>query len=116
MTAEYVRRIYGVAYKVGDRLIVDGRHGKLVSFPDQYLGVRFDGENFTSRCHPTWRVSHACHVAACGQIRCQTCDERLLCIGPEPATYACADHLDECADCNGENPCRQCAEVRRAAA
>ena len=56
MSAEYVRRYYAVDYKRGDRLIVDGRPGTLVSFPDQYLGVRFDGETFTSRCHPTWRV------------------------------------------------------------
>lgn len=54
--AAYVRRYYGVDYKVGDRLLVDGRAGTLVSFPDQYLGVRFDGEAHTSRCHPTWRV------------------------------------------------------------
>lgn len=58
MSAEYVRRTYGVTYKVGDRLTVDGRPGVLVSFPDQYLGVRFDGDKHTSRCHPTWRVSH----------------------------------------------------------
>jgi hypothetical protein len=59
MTAEYVRRYYGVAYKVGDRLLIDGRPGVLVSFPSQYLGIRFDGENHTSRAHPTWRVERA---------------------------------------------------------
>ncbi len=57
MSAEYVRRYYRVDYKRGDRLLVDGKAGTLVSFPDQYLGVRFDGERRTSRCHPTWRVS-----------------------------------------------------------
>lgn len=56
MSAAYVRGYYAVDYKVGDRLVVDGRPGVLVSFPDQYLGVRFDGERHTSRCHPTWRV------------------------------------------------------------
>lgn len=56
MSAAYVRAAYGVDYKRGDRLVVDGRPGTLVSFPGQYLGVRFDGENHTSRCHPTWRV------------------------------------------------------------
>lgn len=56
MSAEYVRAYYQVDYKVGDRLVVDGRHGLLVSFPGQYLGVRFDGDSHTSRCHPTWRV------------------------------------------------------------
>lgn len=59
MSADYVRRYYGVDYKVGDRLTVDGRLGTLVSFPQQYLGVRFDGESFTSRAHPTWRVERA---------------------------------------------------------
>ncbi|MGH1563076.1 hypothetical protein [Mumia sp. DW29H23] len=57
MSAAYVRSRYAVDYKVGDRLVVDGRAGTLASFPDQYLGVRFDGETRTSRCHPTWRVS-----------------------------------------------------------
>lgn len=35
---------------------VDGKPGVLVSFPDQYLGVRLDGDKHTTRCHPTWRV------------------------------------------------------------
>ena len=56
MSAEYVRGTYGVEFKVGDRLLVDGKPGTLVSFPNQYLGVRFDGETHTRHCHPTWRV------------------------------------------------------------
>ena len=56
MSAAIVRALYRVDYKRGERLVVDGRSGTLVSFPDQYLGVRFDGERRTSRCHPTWRV------------------------------------------------------------
>lgn len=56
MSAEYVRRYYRVEFKRGDRVVVDGRPGVVVSFPAQYLGVRFDGETRTSRCHPTWRV------------------------------------------------------------
>jgi hypothetical protein len=44
MSATYVRTYYAVDYKVGDRLLVDGRPGVLVSFPSHYLGVRFDGE------------------------------------------------------------------------
>lgn len=47
MSAECVRRAYGFTLKVGDRLSVDGRPGRLVSFPDQYLGVRFDGDKHT---------------------------------------------------------------------
>ena len=57
MSAEYVRRTYGVDYKRGDRLTIDGRPGTLVSFPDQYLGIRIDGEKRTSRAHPTWRIA-----------------------------------------------------------
>ena len=57
MSAEYVRSHYAVPYKRGDRVTVDGKPGTVVSFPDQYLGVRLDGETRTSRCHPTWRVS-----------------------------------------------------------
>jgi hypothetical protein len=56
MSAEYVRRHYGVDFKRGERVTVDGKPGVIVSFPDQYLGVRFDGEKHTSRAHPTWRV------------------------------------------------------------
>ncbi|WP_418060790.1 hypothetical protein [Pimelobacter simplex] len=56
MSAEYVRRYYGVDYKRGDRVTVDGKPGTVVSFPNQYLGVRFDGETHTKRCHPKWRV------------------------------------------------------------
>lgn len=56
MSAEYVRRSYGVDYKRGDRLTMDGRPGTLVSFPGSSLGIRFDGDKHTSRCHPTWRI------------------------------------------------------------
>ena len=56
MSARYVRGYYGVDYKQFDRVTVDGQPGTIVSFPNQYLGVRFDGEKHTSRCHPTWRV------------------------------------------------------------
>jgi hypothetical protein len=56
MTAAYVRAYYGVSFKRGDRVTIDGRPGVIVSFPGQYLGVRFDGDRHTSRCHPTWRV------------------------------------------------------------
>lgn len=56
MSAEYVRGYYAVDYKRGERLAMDGRPGTLVSFPDQYLGIRFDGDTHVSRCHPTWRI------------------------------------------------------------
>ena len=57
MSAEYVRRYYGVDYKRGDRIMVDGRPGTIVSFPGQYLGVRFDEwPKRTFPAHPTWRV------------------------------------------------------------
>lgn len=57
MTAAYVRSYYAVDYKVGDRITVDGKPGVIVSFPDQYIGVRLDGDEHTSRAHPTWRVA-----------------------------------------------------------
>lgn len=56
MSAEYVRGYYDVDYKRGDRVWVDGKPGTIVSFPAQYLGVRFDGTTYTQRCHPKWRV------------------------------------------------------------
>lgn len=57
MSAEYVRARYGVDFKRGDRVTIDGKPGTIVSFPDQYLGVRFDETpNQTHRAHPTWRV------------------------------------------------------------
>lgn len=56
MSAEYVRHYYGVDFKRGDRITVDGKPGTVVSFPGQYLGVRLDGEKHTERCHPKWRI------------------------------------------------------------
>ena len=53
-----MRRYYGVDFKRGERIeLLDhrlrptGRTGVIVSFPNQYLGVRFDGEKHTSRVH-----------------------------------------------------------------
>lgn len=62
MSAEYVRRYYGVDFKRGDRITVDGQPGTIVSFPGQYLGVRLDGESHVSRAHPTWRVERLAPV------------------------------------------------------
>ncbi|AJT42401.1 hypothetical protein [Psychromicrobium lacuslunae] len=58
MSAAYVRRYYGVPAKRGVRVTVEGRPGVIVSFPEQYIGVRLDGEKRTSRCHPTWGVEY----------------------------------------------------------
>lgn len=58
MSAEYVRNHYRVDFKRGDRVTVAGRPGVVVSFPDQYVGVRLDGDKRTSLCHPTWRLEH----------------------------------------------------------
>lgn len=54
MSAVYIRKQYGVSYKRGDRIRIDGRPGVIVSFPRQYIGVRFDGDRHTTICHPTW--------------------------------------------------------------
>lgn len=59
MSAAAVRTRYRVDYRRGDRVTVDGKLWTVVSFPDHYLGVRFDGSRRVSRCHPTWRVEHA---------------------------------------------------------
>lgn len=91
MSADYVRRTYGVDFKRGDRVLVDGRPGFIVSFPSQYLGVRFDGESHTSRCHPTWRVERAELLACSG---CGT-------------TYDATDP-DHAGTCVHDNLCRRC--------
>jgi hypothetical protein len=59
VSAEYVRRFYGVPAKRGQRVTVEGRPGIVASFPGQYIGVRFDGEKSTTRCHPTWEVDYS---------------------------------------------------------
>lgn len=74
MSADYVRKAYAVEFRRGDRMILhdhagcttpDGwrcpdtshdRQGVIVSFPGAYVGIRFDGEKHTSRCHPTWQL------------------------------------------------------------
>ena len=63
MSAKYVRDYYHVDYKRGDRLVLrwDDSHGTLVSFPGASLGIRFDGEKHTSRCHPTWLIEREAH-------------------------------------------------------
>lgn len=58
MSAEYVRRMYKVPAKRGMAVTVDGKTGRIVSFPGAYLGVRFDGERHTQLCHPTWKVAY----------------------------------------------------------
>lgn len=58
MSAAYVRGAYQVPAKRGMRVRVNGSRGTIVSFPDQYIGVRFDGERRTVLCHPAWLVQY----------------------------------------------------------
>lgn len=58
MSAEYVRRTYGVPAKRGGRVIVDGREGVITSFRGAVLMVRLDGEARPVPAHPTWRVQY----------------------------------------------------------
>ncbi len=62
MSAAYVRQRYGVDFKRGDRVVLcagtpSERRGVVVSFPGQYVGVRFDDRKHTERCHPTWNLT-----------------------------------------------------------
>ena len=59
MSAADVRRMFGVDYKRGERITVDGKPGEIVGFMGQYLQVKFDGEKHSRRAHPTWRVERA---------------------------------------------------------
>src|SRR5437868_4025238 len=80
MGAEYVREFYDVppSAKRGARVRVDGRPGVIVTFPQQYLGVRFAGQKRVSRCHPTWRVEYLCPLCDGAITRDQT-TERWQC-------------------------------------
>jgi len=57
MSMDWVRKTYNVPAMRGGRVIVDGRKGTITS-ADNCLRVRFDGEKFSQRCHPTWRVEY----------------------------------------------------------
>ena len=56
--AEYIRRAYGVPAWRGGRVWVDGRPGTITSFGADRINVRFDGNKFSTPCHPTWRVEY----------------------------------------------------------
>lgn len=51
----YIIKHYGVPVEVGQRVVHEGKRAGVVVTPehlDQYVHVRFDGEDWTSRCHP----------------------------------------------------------------
>lgn len=61
MAYNYIRRIYGVCFRPGRRISVDGREGTVMrakrGTDPQYVRVRFDGEKHPVECHPTWNVA-----------------------------------------------------------
>lgn len=59
MTGADIRRMYGVDFKRGDRITVDGKPGVITGFSGHYLVVRFDDEGLPHLAHPTWRVERA---------------------------------------------------------
>lgn len=54
----YIRRMYGVHPKIGQRVTIDGKPGTIVEDRGNYLGVNFDQDkpDRIRNCHPTWRV------------------------------------------------------------
>ena len=64
MSLKYIRCRYGVPAKRGMRVTVDGRAGRITSGKGGRLRVVFDGEEFVSICHPTWRVVYHVEMAS----------------------------------------------------
>ncbi len=57
---DYIKRTYGVAPKIGQRVTVDGKPATVVRpWEAHYLRVRFDGKKHSANAHPTWRVDYA---------------------------------------------------------
>lgn len=55
-TFDYIYRAYGVRYKRGMRVTVDGKPGTVVGVKNCYIRVKFDDRKFPVNCHPTWKV------------------------------------------------------------
>lgn len=58
MSAAYARQYYKVPAKRGMRVVMDGKPGRITSFPGAYVNVRFDDAKFSVPCHPTWRMTY----------------------------------------------------------
>jgi hypothetical protein len=58
MAYDYIRQTYGVDFKPGERIAMDGKPGTVTRpmADPQYLRVRFDGLRHISNVHPTWRI------------------------------------------------------------
>lgn len=53
---DYIAETYGVCYRRGQRVIVNGKPGKITSTRGPHINVLFDGGKLPVPCHPTWRV------------------------------------------------------------
>lgn len=58
MSADYIRRCYGVPAKRGMRVRFSGQLGTIVGFRNQYLLVRLDGTERAGVYHPTWEIEY----------------------------------------------------------
>ncbi|MFC0431079.1 hypothetical protein [Kutzneria buriramensis] len=58
MSADYVRRYYGVPARRGGRVEFDGRPGVITSCPGAYVRVRLDGQHRSVPAHPAWRMRY----------------------------------------------------------
>lgn len=61
MTYDYIRRVYGVDPRVGQRITMDGKPGVIIrpQGDPQYLRIRLDGQKYGWDTHPTWRIDYA---------------------------------------------------------
>lgn len=58
MAYDYISKAYGVHFKPGERIAMDGNPGTVVrpQGDPHYLRVRFDGQKHATNAHPTWRI------------------------------------------------------------
>ncbi|MFK4136799.1 hypothetical protein ACI2KR_31715 [Pseudomonas luteola] len=53
---DYIEKVYGVRFKRGRRVQVNGNSGTVTNASQGYVRVRFDGKKDSVLCHPTWRL------------------------------------------------------------
>ena len=57
---EYIKKYYHVTehIKKGMKISVNERLGVITGADGHYLMVQFNGEDFSTPCHPTWKVEY----------------------------------------------------------
>lgn len=67
MDQKYILQNYGISFKKGARVLVDGCPGTIVGCRGKWYRFKYDLTKKTTNVHPTWKIERMCEILQDGK-------------------------------------------------